>query len=185
MQIRTHIGLSLDGFMATPDGLPVWNAMPTFVPGTSHGYAEFLAECEAIVIGRTTFDSGHQYWTEQSAWPWEGYRVYVLTSRALPANVHADVIASQGGPAGLLQQLRAEHLARDVQLLGGPRVIQAFLRLGAVDQLGMVILPVMLGDGVPLFTPGAAPHASWRLDSHRAFPDGAVELVFSPAGDAQ
>ena len=41
MLIRTHIGVSLDGFVATPDGLPAWDAIPTFGPG-SHGTAEFM-----------------------------------------------------------------------------------------------------------------------------------------------
>lgn len=183
MLIRTHIGISLDGYVGTPDGMPIWNTVPSFVPGQSHGYAEFLDEIDAIVIGRNTFDFGHTYWTEQGMWPWEGRRVYVLTSRPLPEKRHADVFASAGGPPELLEQLRAADLQRDVQLLGGPRVIQAFLQLRAVDRLGMVVLPLLLGDGVPLCAPGAAPHTAMRLERHRAFPDGAVELVYAADGD--
>jgi dihydrofolate reductase len=178
MLIRTHIGVSLDGFVAAPDGLPAWDAVPTFVPGESHGYPEFIEQCDAIVIGRNTFDFGHAYWTEQGVWPWEGRRVYVLTSRPLPVNAHADVIASQGGTAGLLQQLRDAGLARDVQLLGGARTIRAFLQLGAIDRLGMVVLHILLGEGIPLVASGAAPRSPLRLERHRAFPDGAVELVY-------
>lgn len=183
MLICTHIGISLDGFIATPDGMPIWNTIPSFVPGQSHGYAAFLDQIDAIVIGRNTFDFGHTLWTEQSMWPWEGRRVYVLTSRPLPENTHADVIASAGGPAELLEQLHAANLRRDVQVLGGPRVIQAFLQLGAVDRLGMVVLPVLLGEGVALFGPGAAPRTPLRLEGHQAFPDGAVELVYARGDD--
>lgn len=179
MQIRTYVGVSIDGFMAMPDGLPAWFALPTFVGGASHGYPEYIEQCEAVVVGRTTFDQGHAHWTEQSAWPWEGFKVYVLTSRLLPANTHMDVFASNGGPSGLLEQLRNADLARDVNLLGGARSIQAFLQLGAVDHLGICILPVVLGEGVPLFAAGAAPRTSVRLNRHRAFPDGAVQLIYA------
>ena len=195
MMIRTHVGVSLDGFVATPDGLPAWDAMPTFGPG-SHGTAELSEQCDAVVVGRTTFDQGFRDWPAN--WPWPDKQVYVLTSRPLPANVPAGVIASKGGPAGLLQQLRDAGLAHDVQLLGGPRTIQAFLELGAIDRLGMVVLPVLLGKGIPLFateittfsmdawaasqasTSEAASRSLLRLDRQRAFPDGAVELVYSP-----
>jgi dihydrofolate reductase len=193
MLIRTHVGVSLDGFVATPDGLPAWDAIPTFGPG-SHGYDEVTAQCDAVVMGRTSFDQGFQDWLTN--WPWPDKPVYVLTSRPLPANASSvGVIASQGGPAGLLEQLRAAGLERDVQLLGGPRTIQAFLELGAIDRLGMVILPVLLGKGIPLFSiesatfsgdawaahaspSAAAPRSLLALERHRAFPDGAVELVY-------
>jgi hypothetical protein len=42
MLIRVHVGTSLDGFVAPPDGLPAWDAVPTFVPGQSHGYPEII-----------------------------------------------------------------------------------------------------------------------------------------------
>jgi len=194
MRIRTHVGLGLDGFIATPDGLPAWDAMPTFGPG-SHGNAEFLEECDAIVMGRTSFDQGFEDWLAN--WPWPGKPVYVLTSRSLPENAAAaGVVASAGGPAGLVQQLRQAGLARDAQLLGDAKTIQAFLELGALDELGVVVLPVLLGKGIPLFaieptvfspeawaaslaSPGeAAPGTLLRLDRHRAFPDGAIEMVY-------
>lgn len=196
MLIRTHIGVSLGGFVATSDGLPAWDFVPTFVPGASHGYPEFVEQCDAIVMGRTSFDQGFQDWLAN--WPWPDTQVYVLTSRPLPANASSmGVIASKGGSAGLLQQLRYAGLARDVHLLGGPRTIQAFLELGAIDRLGMVVLPNLLGKGIPLFSieitpfssevwaaskasPSGAGARSLRLERQRAFPDGAVELVYSP-----
>jgi dihydrofolate reductase len=195
MLIRTHIGVSLDGFAATPDGLPAWDAIPTFGPGT-HGYVEFSDQCDPIVMGRTSFDQGFEDWLA-GGWPYEGKQVYVLSSRPLPAKAaEMGVIASEGGPAGLVQQLRSAGLARDVHLLGGPRTIQVFLEIGALDQLGMVVLPVLLGKGIPLFAiepttfsseawaawqaspPGASPRPLLHLERQRAFPDGAVELVY-------
>ncbi len=97
--------------------------------------------------------------------------MYVLTSRPLPARVPADVFASQGGPAGLLEQLRSARLEGDVHLLGGPRTLQAFHQLGAIDRLEILVLPILLGEGVPLFPLGTS-QVPLRLEGQRAFSDG-------------
>jgi dihydrofolate reductase len=191
MLIRSHIGFSLDGFVATAEGLPAWDAMPSFGPG-SHGTDELAEQTDAVVIGRTSFDQGFGDWLPN--WPWPGKRVYVLTSRPLPAKAtEMGIVASEGGPAGLVRQLRDAGLSGDVHVLGGSRTIQALLAIGALDQLGMVVLPVLLGKGIPLFPIepttfsrdvwAAAPSATaagprFRLERHRAFPDGAIELVY-------
>jgi dihydrofolate reductase len=196
MQIRTHTGLSLDGFMAHADGLPVWDAMPTFVPGT-HGTAELAEQCGGVVVGRTSFDQGFEDWLPN--WPWSGKPVYVLTSRPFPAKAASmGVIAAPGGPLGLVEQLREAGLTRDVHVLGGPQTIQALLAIGGLDRLGMVVLPVLLRAGIPLFDsePTSFSFDAWaasqaspseaaarpllRLERQRAFPDGSIEIVYSP-----
>lgn len=178
MLIRLRTGVSLDGFMATSDGMPALDAMPDFTPGQSYGTREFLEQCAAVVVGRTTFDFGHSYWSEQGVWPWEGYEVFVLTSRPLPAKLPARVVASQEGPAGLVAQLRSAELAGDVHLLGGAQTLKAFHQLGAIDRLEVLLLPVLLGDGVPLFPLGGA-QQPLRLESQQLFPDGTVNLVYT------
>ena len=55
MLIRARMGISVDGFVATPDGLPTLDLMPRFEPGVSHGHPEFIAGCDAVVMGRSTF----------------------------------------------------------------------------------------------------------------------------------
>jgi dihydrofolate reductase len=180
MQIRMHTGVSLDGFAATPDGVPALDAMPDFVPGESHGLPDFLEQCVAVVVGRATFDEGHSYWSENSVWPWEGKRVYVLTSRPLPERLPDDVVASEGGAAGLLEQLRSASLSGDVHLLGGPRTLRAFHDLGGIDRIEVLVLPILLGEGVPLFPLGPS-RTALKLESQRSFPDGTVELAYATA----
>jgi dihydrofolate reductase len=76
------MGVSVDGFVATADGLPALLAMPGFVPGTSHGFPEFITGCDAVVMGSTTFLPA----PGAPRWPWPGLQVYVLTSHPLPAH---------------------------------------------------------------------------------------------------
>ncbi|MGH2344457.1 MAG: dihydrofolate reductase family protein [Chloroflexota bacterium] len=174
MLIRARIAVSIDGFVATPDGWPAILAMSSFDPGKSHGFPAFLEQCEAVVVGRTTFEPALQ----APSWPWPGKKVYVLTSRPLAVETSEDVTVVNGGPAALVEQLRAARLTGDVHLLGGPKTIQAFRALDAIDRLELLILPILIGDGLPLFSPGAAPR-SLHLDRQQTFPDGTLELVYS------
>lgn len=176
MLIRTRMAVSLDGFIATPDGVPAWLAMPNFVPHGSYDWPTFNAQIDAVVMGRVGLDAGLQ----AGEWPWPEKQIYVLTSKPVPDEVPADVVVAESSPSGLLDRLRAAELTRDAFLLGGQRTLQAFLSLGAVDRLGLFVLPILLGDGVPLSPPGAE-RLPLRLEGHRIFPDGTAEHVYSPA----
>ena len=106
MLIRSRMGVSADGFVSTPDGVPTLAIMPGFVPGVSHGFPEFIDGCDAVVMGRNTFVPA----LGAPNWPWPGLQVFVLTSRPLPESTPGDVIAVADGPAALAERLRgAEH----------------------------------------------------------------------------
>jgi dihydrofolate reductase len=176
MLIRSRMGVSVDGFVATPDGAPALLAMPGFVPGQTHGYPEFIENCDAVVMGRNSFVPA----LGAPSWPWPGLQVFVLTSSPLPDGTPEDVVPSRGGVAGLVGQLRSRGSDRDVHLVGGVRTIRAFHEAGALDRLEIVVLPVLLGEGVPLSPAGAPPVPLNLLRSGRRFPDGSVELVYEP-----
>jgi dihydrofolate reductase len=173
VRIKARMGISLDGYVATSDGSAALLKADGFVPGRSHGYPEFIAGCDAVVMGRRTFLPA----LGAPRWPWGDMRVFVLTSSPLPAGTPADVTSS-GAPAGLAQQLRSRGSGGDVHLVGGPSTMQAFYQEGALDSLELVVLPVVLGDGVPLW-PRGAPLPSLALHGEpRVFPDGSVELSY-------
>jgi dihydrofolate reductase len=172
MVIRTHVGVSLDGFLAAADGTAAWKSLPGY-EHRSHGIAEVLEHSEAVVMGRSTFDRCLSTWADD--WPWRDKEVHVLTSHPLPDGVAARPCAD---PSELLGRLRLTGLMGDVHLLGGARTIRAFLDLGAIDRLGVVVLPLLLGKGIPLF---ADTSRALRLQCQRTCPGGAVELIYTPA----
>ena len=177
MLIKSRMGVSVDGFVADAGGVPAIALADGFVPGESHGFPEFIAGCDAVVMGRSTFLPA----LGAGSWPWPGLQVYVLTSRPLPAGTPADVIAVPD-PAALAEALRSRDSGGDVHLVGGPQTIRAFSTIGALDRLEVVLLPVLLGTGVPL-SPAGAPALPLRLlSADRAFPDGSVELVYRHPG---
>jgi dihydrofolate reductase len=107
-------------------------------------------------------------------------RVFVLTSRPLPAGTPDDAGAA-ADVAGLVEQLRARGSDGDVHLVGGPRTIEAFCRQGALDSLEVVVLPLVLGDGIPLWPRGTAQPRLRLRHQPRVFPDGSAELSYSTA----
>jgi dihydrofolate reductase len=178
MQIRTRMGISVDGFIATPDGRPAFLAMPDFVPHNSYGWSEFNEQIDAVVMGRVGLDAGLHNWFQNNDWPWPGKQIYVLTSRAVPRSVPADVVIADETPSGLVEKLRAADLSGDAFLLGGQRTLNAFLTLGAIDRLELLQLPVLLGEGIP-FSLAGSPLRSLQLQQQYAFPDGTIQHVYT------
>ncbi|MBF6175782.1 dihydrofolate reductase family protein [Nocardia blacklockiae] len=177
MRIKTHIGVSVDGFITSPDGLPAVLSMPTFDRGQSHGLPEFIAGCGAVVMGRNTFEPA----VGAPHWPWPGLRVFVLTTRPLPPGTPEDVVSAPS-PEKLLEAMRDADFEGDVHLVGGQQTIEAFRRIHALDSLGVVLLPVLLGDGMRL-TPAGSPSQYLRLESTRTLEDGSVEHTYTLAAD--
>ena len=115
MLIRSRMGVSADGFVSTDEGLPALVLMPGFQSGVSHGFPEFIRDCDAVAMGRNTFLPA----LGAPQWPWPGLQVYVLTSRPLPAGVPDDVIVVPDGPAALAERLRTRGSGADVHLVAG------------------------------------------------------------------
>jgi dihydrofolate reductase len=171
MQIRTRMCTSADGYVTTPDGRPAQLADPGWDP-EAFGFGELQASCDAVLMGRTTFEPA----IGADAWPWPDLDVFVVGSHR-PSGTPDDVVVDSD-PARLLEKVRAANRGGDVHLVGGPRTIETFRLLGALDELGLIVLPLLLGDGMQL-TPAVSTDTGLRLESERALPTGAVELSYA------
>jgi dihydrofolate reductase len=148
MTVSVFIGTSLDGFIARPNG------GLDFLPpegGEPHGYSEFIAAIDALVIGRKTFETVQAF----PEWPYADKRVVVLSNRPLDlAGVPGVVEQMAGAPAEIVAKLAASG-AHHLYIDGG-ETIRGFLRAGVIERLIITRVPVLIGDGIPLF--GALPH---------------------------
>jgi dihydrofolate reductase len=171
MKIVTRMCMSVDGYVTTPEGWPAQLGLPAWDPA-AHGFVEFQERCEAVIMGRTTFEPA----LDAAAWPWPGLSVFVLGSRRA-AGTPEDVVV-HSDPARLLEAVRAANRGRDVHLIGGPRTIETFRRLGAVDELCLLVLPLLLNGGMRL-TPSISTDTRLALQDQRALPAGAVEIVYT------
>jgi len=147
MSVSVFVGTSVDGFIARPNG------SFDFLPeggGEPHGYNEFIAGVDAIVMGRKTFETVLPF----PVWPYGNKRVVVLSSRPVDfSTVRGSVEQMTGPPVEIVSQLAARgvhHLYID-----GGITIQRFLRAGLIERLIITRVPVLIGEGVPLF--GALP----------------------------
>jgi dihydrofolate reductase len=164
--------LSVDGCVTTPDGWPVQLADPAFGAGESYGFPEFQESCDAVLMGRTTFEPA----LGTDRWPWPDLDVFVLASSRPPGT--PDEVVIEDDPASLLERIRAANPGGDVHLVGGPRTIETFRALGALDKLGLIVLPLLVGEGMRL-TPPLSPETGLTLESERALSGGAVEIVYA------
>src|SRR5881392_2412026 len=147
MEIRARMSTSADGYVTTPGGWPSLTADPAFVSGESHGIREFLDGCEAALMGRVTSEPA----LTNERWPWPNLDVFVLASQR-PAGA-PDRVVTDSDPARLLEKLRSANRGGDVHLVGGPRTIETFRALGALDKLELLVLPLLFGDGMRLSPP--------------------------------
>lgn len=170
MKLSVFVGTSLDGFIARSNG------DLDFLPpggGEPHGYDEFIASVDAIVIGRNTFDIV----LAMKPWPYGDKRVVVLSNRPVnfSAVVGGAVEQMAGAPAEIVSKLAAGG-ARHLYIDGGI-TIQRFLRAGLIQRIIITRVPVLIGDGIPLF--GSLPH-DIRLDhiATRHYPSGLVSSEY-------
>jgi dihydrofolate reductase len=170
MRVSVFVGTSVDGFIARPNG------DLDFLPeggGEPHGYDEFIASVDAIVIGRKTFETV----LTMTPWPYGDKRVVVLSSRPVDLSAVAGGVIEQmaGPPAEIVAQLAAsgaQHLYVD-----GGVTIQGFLRAGLIQRIVITRVPVLIGDGIPLF--GTLPRdIALRHVATRHYPSGLVQSEY-------
>jgi dihydrofolate reductase len=169
--MSVFVGVSVDGFLARPnDDLDFLD--PFEEP---HGYAEFIATVDALVIGRKTFDKVLTF----GAWPYGEKRVVVLSSRPIDLSaIRGGVVEQMGGdPAEIVARLAAsgvEHVYVD-----GGITVQGFLRAGLIQRLIVTRVPVLIGAGIPLF--GALPRdIRLRHIATRTYASGLVQSEYEP-----
>jgi dihydrofolate reductase len=134
MQIRTRMCMSLDGYVTTPDGWPAQLADPAWDP-ERYGFVEFQQRCDAVLMGRTTFEPA----LGAERWPRPSVDVFVLASHRSSGT--SDHVVIDNNPERLLQRVREANRGGDVHLVGGPRTIETYRALGALDKLGVFVLP--------------------------------------------
>ena len=170
MKVSVFVGVSVDGFLARCDGrldfLDAGGSEP-------HGFEEFFATVDALVIGRNTFEVVLAF----PEWPYGDKRVVVLSSRELDLGGlrNARVEQMSGDPAAIVARLAAQGV-QHIYVDGGV-TIQRFLRAGLVNALTVTRVPILIGEGIPLF--GSLPHdVLLRHVATRTYSGGLVQTEY-------
>lgn len=168
---HVFIASSLDGFIARPDGALDW-LLSRDDPAEDHGYDAFIARMDAIVMGRGTFEAVLDF----PDWPYS-LPVLVLSNalKSIPAPLRGKVTLSDLSPRDAMRQLAAGGCRR--AYIDGGRIIQSFLRDGLIHDMTLTTVPVLLGQGRPLF--GTLPaDIPLTHQSTTAFPSGLVQTTW-------
>ncbi|KAA6170704.1 dihydrofolate reductase family protein [Pseudomonas marginalis] len=150
IKCSVFIAASIDGFIARPDGDIEWLHRPEYESSGLNGitYENFIATVDALVMGRKTLEKVLSF----PEWPYEGTPVIALSHKTLEIPVHlqgkVEVLAAD---VSTLVELLAERGMKHLYIDGG-QTIQAFLDAGLLNELIITRIPILLGQGVPLFS---------------------------------
>jgi dihydrofolate reductase len=173
MTNSVYVATSLDNFIATRGGGLEWlNEVPN--PGQSdYGFAEFMSRIDAVVMGRNTFETVISF----DSWPYP-VPVFVLSAslKTLPGNVAGKAEIIHGDPRDLVKQLN-ERGYRNLYIDGG-RTIQRFLQEDLIDEMIITRVPVLLGEGIPLFG-NLENSLNFRLEKTEQLNDALVKNSYS------
>src|SRR5215831_7241545 len=161
--------MSLDGYIARPDG--AFDFLPD--DPEPHGYEEFFASVDALLMGRKTYETALGF----GGWPYGKKPVFVLSSRPLPPVPAGAVIEHVSGtPQEVMAQLAARGIGH-VYVDGG-QTVQQFLRAGLIDRITVTRVPVLIGAGIPIF---GALDGDVRLQhvATRHYPSGLVQSEYA------
>jgi dihydrofolate reductase len=168
------LGISLDGYIARPDGSVDFLFMPK-----DYSMEPFFAGVDAAIMGRKTFDvalrMGGGSFSESPM------KNYVLSNTLPEGEFHGAQVVKET-PAALVRRLR-ESPGKDIWLMGGGQLAREFLKEDLVDQLYLGVVPVLLGEGIRLF-PSGFPQREFVLVGNKAYAQGMVELRYERARGA-
>ena len=171
-RVHLYVGISLDGFIAAPDGGVDWlnpygDARAGFLP--------FIKTIGSTVMGRATYDhavaSGYSNFGEMPS--------YVVTHRPFPPP-SPSVVPYAGGLAALVAQIRERHRG-DIWLMGGGKLTKSFQEADLIDIWTVAFVPTFLGAGLPMFPPGAFSERRVSLARTHTYSSGVIELRYERA----
>ncbi|MGE5503436.1 MAG: dihydrofolate reductase family protein [Actinomycetota bacterium] len=170
-RVRLWVAASVDGFIADTAGGIGW--LKPF-EALDYGFDHFLSDISTLVMGRATYEQVRGL----GRWPYPGRRTVVVTSRSMDT-APDEVEPWLGDIAELAAELKKSD--GDAWVMGGAKAIRAFLDVGAIERIQMLMMPVLLGAGIPLFLPAATPLPLLLLHTRR-FENGVVELDYAVTG---
>lgn len=164
-----YIACSVDGFIAGP-GNDLSFLEKVQLEGEDYGYRAFMDTVSCLVMGRNTYD----WLIQHTGWPYADKEVWVVSSRNMPPK---EGVNWYHGPAEkLIPKLKNERKG-NIYCDGG-KLIQSLLQAGQIDSLIISVIPVLLGQGIPLFGALSSPQAL-HLAGTKSFSSGLVQLHYT------
>src|SRR5262245_65126225 len=169
-KIIVHIATSADGYIGRHDGDNEWITNRP-APKGFYGMGKFMQSIDATILGRKTFDVSLQMGA-----PFNSKRPTYVFSRQPRASVPKGVEFVSGDIGAFAKRLK-QTKGKDIWMMGGGDIIASFLDEGAIDEFVVSVVPVFIGDGIPLIARRHR-HVPLQLKSVERFEDGLVQLSY-------
>ena len=166
-KIRYQVAASLDGYIAGPNHEIDWIFMDPDID-----FAALFAQYDTFLMGRGTYEAA----TRMSQ-PMPGANTFVF-STTLRASAHPEVTIVPEATDEVMAEIRAQ-AEKDIWLFGGGRLFRSLLDAGHVDTVEIAVMPMLLGDGIPVIPHGN--RVPLKLTDHRTYKTGIVMLVYQLA----
>lgn len=170
-KIIVHIATSADGYIARRDGNLDWLTNRP-APKGFYGMPEFTRSVDAKILGRRTFDLSVEMGAPFSAKD----KHYVFSRKPPPASVPAGVEFVSQSIRAFAERLR-DQTGKNIWMMGGGEIIASFLDDDAIDEFIISVVPIFIGDGIPLIAPRHR-EVPLKLRSVTPFPDGVVQVHY-------
>jgi dihydrofolate reductase len=170
---HVFIATSLDGFIARKDGTIDW-LLSRDDPDEDHGYRDFIKDMDGLVMGRGGFEGAAAF----DPWPYD--KPVIVLSKSLASSPVPDRLAGRvrfmdKTPKAIMEMLAMEGWRR-VYVDGG-QIVQSFLRDGLIADMVVTQVPVLIGEGRPLFGPTGSDIPLTHVTT-KAFPSGLVQSLY-------
>jgi dihydrofolate reductase len=166
-KVGYRVAASVDGYIAGPRGEVDW-----IVHDPTVDVAKVYESVDTVLLGRRTYELTRQ----PGAPPWpQGWQIYVF-SRTLPAQDHPGVTIVRADAGARVAALRAAP-GREIWLFGGASLFRSLLEAKQVDFVEVLVIPVVLGGGIPLIEPGA-PQTGLAREQVHEYASGLVSLRY-------
>jgi len=176
-KIIARVATSADGFIARPDGSVEW--LDRSRPKHFYGMGEFYKSVDTILLGRKTYEVALEFQksgTVKSAF--DAKMKNYIFSRTLAASDAAPGTELVTQPVKAFSQRLRSEPGKDIWMMGGGEIIASFLDEGGIDEFIINVIPVFIGEGIPLIAPRHR-LVPLKLVSSEAFEDGVVGLHYS------
>jgi dihydrofolate reductase len=169
--VIVHIATSADGYIARPDGDLDWlTSRPA--PEGFYGMNAFMTSIDTMLLGRKTYEASLRLGAKFDS----NGRTIVFSRHAPPADAPSGVEFVNDAIGPFVSRLR-EQPGKDIWLMGGGELIASFLDAQAIDEFVISVVPVFIGDGIPLIARRHR-HVPLDLRSTERFEDGLVQLHY-------
>lgn len=155
-KVILYIAMSLDGYIARPDGTVDW--LDDVEGVGDNGYGKFYAQVGTVIMGRKTYEEVLKLTDE---FPYADNDCYVLTRQSQGSTPH--VTFTDEDPETLVSRVKKVSDGY-VWLVGGGVLVRQFLEKKLIDEIELYIIPKTIGEGIPLF-PDGTPPSDWELAS--------------------